>query len=116
MYSAVGIFSTREQAQSALKNLRNSGIPERVTIFLTSETSENQLNQVPTTDAERDGMGPAMGAVLGGVVGASTGLTLGSVVASLMVPGVANYGGRPGRGGGAGSGRSSSRWRDWQRG
>ncbi|PYV87720.1 MAG: hypothetical protein DMG90_17065 [Acidobacteria bacterium] len=88
MYSAVGIFSTREQAQSALKNLRNSGIPERLTIFLTSETFENQLNQVPTTDAERDGMGPAMGAVLGGAVGASTGLTLGSVVASLMVPGV----------------------------
>lgn len=88
MYSAVGIFATRKQAENALESLRNSGIPERLMIFLTGEKSENELNQVPTTDAEGDGMGPAMGAVLGGAVGASTGLTLGSVLASLMVPGV----------------------------
>lgn len=88
MYSAVGIFATRAQAETALRKARNTGVAERSIIFLTGEKSESELNQVPTTDAEPDGMGPAMGAVLGGAVGASTGLTLGSVLASLMVPGV----------------------------
>src|SRR5690349_1141747 len=88
MYSAVGIFATREQAEAALIKVRKVGIAESSIIFLTGGKSENQLDQIPTTDAERDGMGPAMGAVMGGAVGASTGLTLGSVLASLMVPGV----------------------------
>jgi len=88
MYSAVGIFAARAQAETAFIKIRNAGVAEKSVIFLTGEKSESELNQVPTTDAERDGMGPAMGAVLGGAVGASTGLTLGSVVASLMVPGV----------------------------
>jgi hypothetical protein len=88
MYSAVGIFATGEQAEAALIKVRKVGIAESSIIFLTGGKSENQLDQIPTTDAERDGMGPAMGAVMGGAVGASTGLTLGSVLASLMVPGV----------------------------
>jgi hypothetical protein len=88
MYSAVGIFASRAQAEKALRELQDAGVRQRSVIFLTGERAESELNEVPTTDAERDGMGPAMGAVLGGAVGASTGLTLGSVVASLMVPGV----------------------------
>src|SRR5690242_10208916 len=88
MYSAVGIFPSRASAEKVVMQLRTAGIPERSLIFLTGEKSENDVDRLPTTDAERDGMGPAMGAVLGGAVGASTGLTLGSVIASLMVPGV----------------------------
>jgi len=88
MYSAVGIFASRAQAEKALRELQDDGVRQRSVIFLTGERAESELNEVPTTDAEGDGMGPAMGAVLGGAVGASTGLTLGSVVASLMVPGV----------------------------
>jgi len=106
MYSAVGIFASRAQAEKALRELQDDGVRQRSVIFLTGERAESELNEVPTTDAERDGMGPAMGAVLGGAVGASTGLTLGSVVASLTGSwGWTNHGRGPG-----GSSRAGLRW------
>jgi len=46
------------------------------------------VENLPTTDAERDGMGEAVGALVGGALGAGAGLSLGSAVASLLVPGI----------------------------
>ena len=46
------------------------------------------MDSLPTTDAERDGMGEAVGGLVGGAVGAGAGLSLGSAIASLFVPGV----------------------------
>jgi hypothetical protein len=98
MQSVVGIFSSVAAAEQAVEDLLNSGITEQSIMFLSGESlsrsrsdnaaSEEALDRVPTTDAERDGMGKAMGAVLGGAVGASAGLAGGAAMASLIVPGV----------------------------
>ena len=57
-------------------------------IFLSGEAGKAQVDSLPTTDAEPDGMGEAVGGLVGGVVGAGTGLSIGSAIASLFVPGV----------------------------
>ncbi len=97
MESVVGIFHSLASAEQAVEDLVSSGMKEQSIIFLSSEqpgergmraSAEKELDSVPTTDAERDGMGKAMGAVLGGAVGASAGLAGGAALASLMVPGV----------------------------
>ena len=56
--------------------------------LLSGESGESQVDTLPTTDAERDGMGEAMGGLIGGAVGAGAGLSLGSAIASVFVPGV----------------------------
>jgi hypothetical protein len=83
MYSAVGIFPSVVSAERAVRGLLSIGMTERSIVFLNSGSredsavrvsSEKELDSVPTTDAESDGMGKTMGAVLGGAVGASAGL------------------------------------------
>ena len=97
MESVVGIFHSVASAEQAVEDLLGSGMGEQSIIFLSNEapvsggmraSSEKELDSVPTTDAEGDGMGKAMGAVMGGSVGASAGLAAGATVASLLVPGV----------------------------
>ena len=95
MKSVVGIFNSLNSAEQAVEDLVESGMTERSIVFLSNEapghgqaTPEENLDSVPTTDAEGDGMGKAMGAVVGGAMGASAGLAGGAAVASLLVPGV----------------------------
>jgi phage-related tail protein len=97
MESVVGIFGSRSAAEAAVAELFNHGIPRESIIFLSaeakpnvgpSETIQSNLDKVPTTDAEADGMGTAVGALWGGGVGASAGLAGGAALASLLVPGV----------------------------
>ncbi len=97
MESVVGIFRSLSAAEDAVEELLGSGMTEQSIIFLSNEApvrgelrpgSEQELDELPTTDAESDGMGKTMGAVVGGAMGASAGLAGGAAVASLMVPGV----------------------------
>ena len=88
MQTEVGVFRSRAAAEQAIKALLDSGIPLESIIFLCGEQCAGELKSVPTTEGERDGMGPSMGAVVGGAVGASAGLSLGTAIASLLVPGV----------------------------
>lgn len=88
MQSIVGIFNSRLAAEQAVRGLVARGIPPGSVTLLSGEAGNDHVQDLPTTDAERDGMGETMGAVLGGAVGASAGLSLGSAVASLLVPGV----------------------------
>jgi hypothetical protein len=97
MESVVGIFHSLNSAEQAVEELVGSGMTEQSIVFLSNEapgdrevqaTAEENLDAVPTTDAEGDGMGKAMGAVVGGAMGASAGLAAGAAVASLLVPGV----------------------------
>ena len=88
MESVVGIFNSRGAAEKAVSDLLHNVLPEHSIIFLTGECAEKEISSLPTTDAERDGMGTALGAVVGGTVGAGTGFALGSMVVSLAVPGV----------------------------
>jgi hypothetical protein len=87
MDSVVGIFRSRAQAESAARELLNSGVPESSIAYLTQQAPE-QVESVRTTDAEGPGMGKTIGAYLGAVTGMGAGLSIGSAVASLMVPGV----------------------------
>ena len=88
MQNIVGIFGSRIAAEQAVRGLLARGISQESIIFLTGEAGSTQVEKLPTTDAESDGMGEAVGAVVGGAVGAGAGLSLGSAVASLLVPGV----------------------------
>ena len=88
MQTEVGIFNSRQTAEQAVRQLLDVGIPSGSITFLSGECADSELEHIPTTDTERDGMGKTMGAFLGGVTGAGAGLGLGSAVASLVIPGV----------------------------
>lgn len=97
MQSVVGLFHSLNSAEQAVEDLLDSGITQQSIIFLSNEAPadgglraapEEELDNIPTSDTEADGMGKTMGAVLGGAMGASAGLAGGAAVASLMIPGV----------------------------
>ena len=88
METVVSVFKSRSAAEQAAHDLMKSGVFNDRIIFLTGEHAEGEVDSLPTTDAEAEGMGKTMGSYLGGVMGASAGLSLGSVLASLFVPGV----------------------------
>lgn len=94
MQSVVGVFDKQTVAQQAIETLVGRGL-DRDSLTLASmqlstggEDLDRKLQEIPTTDAEGDGMGPEMGAVLGGGIGASAGLAGGAALASVLVPGV----------------------------
>lgn len=88
MEPAVGIFTTRAEAERAIQRLKSARIPSARTNLLTPDASEQKLASVPITDTEQSGMGETMGGVVGGAVGAAGGLSLGAAAASLFIPGV----------------------------
>ncbi len=88
MQSVLGIFETRAAAEQAVQGLLAARISPQSIVFLTGEAGDAQVDKLPTTDAERDGMGETMGGVVGGAVGMGAGLSLGTAIASLLVPGV----------------------------
>lgn len=88
MEGIVGVFRSRLDAENAVRDLRRMGQPESSIVFLTPESSEQDLSRVPTTNAEEPGIGKTISSVVGGVIGTGAGLGLGSALASLFVPGV----------------------------
>src|SRR5260370_12507477 len=94
MQSVVGIFRSLASAEQAVEGLLGSGMTQQSIIFLSGElpdrggtrSAEQELEAIPTTDAEPDGMGKAMGAVVGGALGASAGLAGGGGGAGPRVP------------------------------
>jgi hypothetical protein len=88
MQSIVGIFDSRTTAEQAVRGLLARGISPQSISLLSGESGKAEVERLPTTDAEPEGMGQTMGAVVGGAMGAGAGLSLGSAVASLLVPGV----------------------------
>jgi len=86
MEAITGVFQTRPEAERALRELHNAGIPaDRVTLLLPGSVDqvEKEVQAVPTDSTEQPGMGNAMGALLGGGVG----ITGGSLLMAL-VPGL----------------------------
>jgi hypothetical protein len=88
MEPVVGIYTTRTEAERAIKQLESAGIPSACINLLTPGASEQDLASVPTTDTEQSGTGEAIGGVIGGAIGAAGGLSLGAAAASILVPGV----------------------------
>jgi|SRR5579864_1295436 len=86
MEAISGVFQTRTDAERAVKEALNAGIPADTITLLTPGTVDHvdkEMQSVPTDAAEQPGMGKAVGAVLGGTVG----ITGGSLLIAL-VPGV----------------------------
>ena len=87
MEPIVGIFSTREGAQRARAALMAGGLSaDRIELLIPGK--QEDLESVPTEEAEQSGVGHAVAGVVGGAAGASAGFGIGAVTASLLVPGV----------------------------
>src|ERR1041385_5057699 len=89
MQAVTGVFKSQDDAERALSELRNLGIPEKRIGIVRPGTAPERLEAgVPVSDTEDPGMGRAMGAAVGGAMGAAGGATAGLAAASLVVPGV----------------------------
>src|SRR5918997_3450062 len=88
MSTVAGIFNSSADAERVVEALRTAGIAEDRISLLTPGTTGQQLDDVPTTETEQEGMGKAVGGVVGGALGVAGGLHLGAAAASLLVPGV----------------------------
>jgi anti-sigma B factor antagonist len=76
MDTAIGVFSARDHAEEAVKELRGQGVPEQSIVYLTRSESEAKT------------ISKQFGATLGGFVGGATGMSAGVVAATLLLPGV----------------------------
>ena len=76
METAIGVFASRDQAQEAVKKLRERGVPEESIVFLTRSESEAKS------------VAKELGTFMGGFVGGAAGMTTGIVAASLLLPGI----------------------------
>ncbi len=76
METAIGVFASRDNAEEAVRELRERSVPEDSIVFLTR--SENEAKTVAKE----------VGAFVGGFVGGAAGMTTGVVAATLLLPGV----------------------------
>ncbi|WP_414621461.1 general stress protein [Calothrix sp. CCY 0018] len=86
---AVGTFSSRNDLEYALRELRDDGFDmNKVSVIARNSDTGNQVAGVETTDdvGNKADEGAAAGALTGGVFGGITGLMVG--LSSLVIPGV----------------------------
>jgi anti-sigma B factor antagonist len=76
METAIGVFSSRERAEEAIRELRRSGVSDDSMVFLT--VSENEAKSVAKM----------FGASVGGFAGGAAGMSAGVVAASMLLPGI----------------------------
>lgn len=76
METAIGVFSSRDHAEEAVKELRQRGVPEQSIVFLTRSESEAKT------------IAKEFGATVGGFAGGAAGMSAGVVAATLLLPGV----------------------------
>ena len=76
METAIGVFSSRDHAEEAVKELRQRGVPEQSIVYLTRSESEAKT------------IAKEFGAYVGGFVGGAAGMTTGVVAATLLLPGI----------------------------
>jgi anti-sigma B factor antagonist len=76
METVVGVFSSRDRADEAVKELRQQGVPDQSLVFLTR--SENEAKTIAKQ----------FGATVGGFVGGAAGMSAGVVAATLLLPGI----------------------------
>jgi anti-sigma B factor antagonist len=73
METAVGVFSSRDRAEEAVKQLLAAKVPEDSIVFLSR------------SEAEAKAVGKQLGSTVGGFMGAATGMTAGVAAATLLV-------------------------------
>jgi anti-sigma B factor antagonist len=76
METAIGVFSSRDHAEEAVKELRQAGVSDESIVFLTR--SENEAKTIAKE----------FGATVGGFAGGAVGMSAGVVAASLLLPGI----------------------------
>ncbi|MGA9529468.1 MAG: STAS domain-containing protein [Terriglobales bacterium] len=76
MDTTVGVFSSRDRAEEAVKELRQQGVPEQAIVFLTRSETEAKT------------IAKEFGAYVGGFTGGAAGMTAGVLAATLLLPGV----------------------------
>jgi hypothetical protein len=84
MLTVAGIFKTRQDAESTMRQLMAAGFRREDLVVLAPGASQSEVEAVPTDYGEQPGMGKAIGSVVGGAIG----LAGGAVVANLLLPGV----------------------------
>ena len=72
METAIGVFSSRDRAEQAVKELLRQGVPEKSIVFLTR------------SEAEANNIAKQLGARIGGLAGGAAGV----IAATLLLPGV----------------------------
>jgi anti-sigma B factor antagonist len=76
METTIGVFASRDDAETAVKQLREQGVPEESIVFLTRSESEAKT------------VAKELGAYVGGFLGGAAGVTTGVVAATLLLPGI----------------------------
>jgi len=74
--TAIGVFSSRDHAEEAVRELRQKGVPEESIVYLTRSESEAKT------------IAKELGAYVGGFVGGAAGMSTGVVAATLLLPGI----------------------------
>jgi anti-sigma B factor antagonist len=74
--TAIGVFSARDHAEDAVKELQRQGVPEQSIVYLTRSESEAKT------------IAKEFGATVGGFVGGAAGMSAGVVAATLLLPGI----------------------------
>ncbi len=85
---AVGVFSTRNEAEHALHELNDSGFPMNKISVIAKDDNQANIAGVDVQDkvGNKADEGASAGAVTGGVLGGATGLLVG--LGALAIPGV----------------------------
>ncbi len=76
METGIGVFSSRDRAEEAVRALRQSGVPEESIIFLTR------------SETEAKAVAKEFGASIGGFMGGAAGMTAGVIAGTLLLPGI----------------------------
>lgn len=83
MAAVVGVFKARADAEHAVAELKEIGVPKDRINLLTPEAGERELAAVPQSQGEQPGMVKTLGALTGGALGAG----IGEMVATMILPG-----------------------------
>lgn len=86
MTTVAGVFRSRERAEQAAVDLRQTGL-RSINLLMPGDTA-SQVSGIPTSETEQPGMGKAVGGVLGGALGMAAGMELGAAAATILIPGV----------------------------
>lgn len=76
METAIGVFSARDRAEKAVRELREQDVPEQSIVYLTRSESEAKT------------IAKEFGATVGGFLGGAAGMSAGVVAATLLLPGI----------------------------
>ncbi len=76
METTIGVFASRDEAEGAVKELLERGVPEESIVFLTRSESEAKT------------IAKELGTFVGGFLGGAAGVTTGVVAATLLLPGI----------------------------